>query len=184
MFKGLSLGFCLAAIAGPAVAQEAGGVTVAPAAVAGLSGLAQLLPFTFPAPTAADLQGRVSAADRQAAHRNMVARVRGDGGFLDGFAFGQPVAPSRFPVAPQGQGFNLVLPPPVIIDHASGPIAFIDGDGNVIQQQSATGSGPIAQQQVATVGNGGKTPGEGRPTVFQGGRAVNLAIAKGHAPAD
>jgi hypothetical protein len=43
---------------------------------------------------------------------------------------------------------------PIIINN-QGPLAVTNGNGNVVQQQTAVGSGPIAQQQVAGTGPGG-----------------------------
>jgi hypothetical protein len=139
MLKGLTFCLCLAvAAAGSATAQEAGGIAVEPAATAALSGLAQLPAFVFPTPTAADIQGTILPADRSAGHRNMIARVRGVGGFLDGFAFGQPLALSRVPVGPP------LVPDFNFVQNFNGPIT--NGSGNITNFLVARGQGPIAQQ--------------------------------------
>lgn len=138
MLKHLALAACLLAVAGPVQAQEAGGVAVAPEVLTGISGLAQLPAFVFPSPTAADIQGNVSPADRNARHRNGIARVRGDGGFLDGFAFGQPLAVSRVPVGPPlGLDFN-------IVNRFSGPV--FNGSNNIFNQVAPNGRANIANQ--------------------------------------
>ena len=131
-------------------------------------GLARPLPVANTLITAADLQRGMSPTDRQALHQNMISRLRGDQGFLGGFSFGQPLAPSRqVQVADDGgrlrrPGFSGFASGghrrhhgrPIIINN-QGPLAVTNGNGNVVQQQSAIGSGPIAQQQVAGTGPGG-----------------------------
>ena len=104
-------------------------------------------------------------------------RIRGDAGYLGGFSMGAPSASSRqaeqagsFPDDGgygyrrrhngQGQG-------PIIINN-EGPLAITVGNGNVVQQQNASGPGPIAQQQVATATGG------------NGGGAVNLVGGSGN----
>jgi hypothetical protein len=168
------LASALLALAVPAAAQQAGGLRIAPEAKGGPVGLARPLPEVNTWITAADLQRGMSPTDRQALHQNMIARLRGDPGFLGGFAFGQPVSPSRqVPVADDG-GFGFGSDGgfgsgdgfasgghhgrhrsrPIIINN-QGPLAVTNGNGNVVQQQTAIGSGPIAQQQVAGTGPGG-----------------------------
>jgi hypothetical protein len=178
----------LLALGAPAMAQESGGLRVSPGIGAGPVGLARPLPFTFPPMLSAhDAQGGMTPADHQAQNQNMITKLRGDPGFLSGFSFGTPLAASRQVQQPQsfgpddggyeyrrhhhghGQG-------PVIINN-EGPLAVTVGNGNVVQQSNANGSGPIAQQQVATM------PGTG-PTV--GGGNLNLITGSGkiiqHAP--
>ena len=162
MRRSLLLGLALAAtFAGSSAAQEAGGIAVAPEAVGGLSGLARLPDPVFPGIAAQSLEARMVPADRQAGHQAMIARLRGDPGYLGGFAFGQPLAPSRMlplaapPFGLVGPGLadpgGLVLQQPVVIDNFGGPIAVANGDGNVIQQATA-GSGTVGQQQIANLG--------------------------------
>ena len=63
-----------------------------------------------------------------------------DGGFVDGgFASG---------------GHHRHHNRPIIINN-QGPLAVTNGSGNLVQQQSAIGSGPIAQQQLIGTGPGG-----------------------------
>jgi hypothetical protein len=162
MRRSLLLGLALAAtFAGSSAAQEAGGIAVAPEAVGGLSGLARLPDPVFPGVAAQGLEAGMVPADRQAGHQAMIARLRGDPGYLGGFAFGQPLAPSRMlplaapPFGLVGPGLagpgGLVLQQPVVIDNFGGPIAVANGDGNVIQQATA-GSGTVGQQQIANLG--------------------------------
>lgn len=182
------LGLALAAVAatGSSAAQEAGGVRIVPGAGGGPVGLAQLLPFTFQGATAT-MTGHagVAAADRQATHRGRVARLRGDGGYLEGFAFGQPLAVSRAPLAPPvDPGLGLLALQPIVIENSGGPIAVATGDGGIIQQQVANGAGPIAQQQVTTVarGTGGDAadgPSPGRLAIAPDGGGINLATGRG-----
>lgn len=108
-----------------------------------------------------------------------------DAGFLGGFSFGTPRAASRQPVqVAQDDGFfdggtGFGFEPgfergsrrrgarPIIINN-QGPLAVTVGNGNLVQQQSATGPGPIAQQQVATTGGAA------------GGGALNLVTGGGN----
>jgi hypothetical protein len=168
----------LMAFASPAMAQDAGGVQLAPGAKGGPSGLARPLPFVRTLMTARDVQNGMTAADHQAQNQDMISRLRGDPGFLSGFQFGTPLAASRQPqLQPDDGGSGLPhhhRARPIIINN-QGPLAVTVGNGNVVQQQSAIGSGPIAQQQVAT------TPGAGSH-----GGALNLVTGSGniiqHAP--
>jgi hypothetical protein len=141
----------LLALAVPAAAQDAGGLRIAPEAKGGPVGLARPLPETRTLITAADLQGGMTPADRQGLHQSMISRLRGDPGFLAGFSFGQPLAPSRQVQAVDdggAPGHRRHRRRPIIINN-EGPLAVTVGNGNVVQQQVAIGSGPIAQQQVA-----------------------------------
>jgi hypothetical protein len=170
----------LIAFAAPAMAQESGGLRLAPGINGGPVGLARPLPFTQPPfLTAHDMQNGMTAADHQAQNQAMITRLRGDPGFLAGFSMGTPLAPSR-----QVQAQAQAMPDdggywhrhhhgqggaPIIINN-DGPLALTVGNGNVVQQQSANGSGPIAQQQVATV------PGAGS----SGGGALNMVSGSGN----
>ncbi|MEA2739545.1 MAG: hypothetical protein QOH05_2852 [Acetobacteraceae bacterium] len=161
----------------PAMAQESGGVRLAPGSNGGPVGLARPLPFTRqPFVTAHDVQGGMTPADHQAQNQAMISRLRGDAGFLGGFSFGTPLAVSRqTPVVPDDGGYAYRRhhhghgQGPIIINN-EGPLAVTVGNGNVVQQQTANGSGPIAQQQVATM------PGAGSP----GGGALNLVSGTGN----
>ena len=136
------------ALGSPTFAQDSGGVRLSPNAGRGPTGLAQPLPVTWrPLVTASDLQAGPTAADRQARHQGMISKLRGDAGFLGGFSFGTPLAASRQPIPADG-GFGFESAPIVI---NNGPVAITVGNDNVIQQQTADGSGPVAQQQVANV---------------------------------
>jgi hypothetical protein len=170
----------LTALAVPAIAQQSGGVLIAPGLNGGPVGLARPLPQPMPLITAQQVQNGMTAADHQAMNQNMITKLRGDPGFLSGFQFGSPLAASRQVVQQQtvpddggyeyrrhhhghGQG-------PVIINN-QGPLAVTVGNGNTVQQQSSIGSqGPVAQQQVVNL-----------PGAVSGG-AVNLAGASRRAP--
>jgi hypothetical protein len=167
----------LLACGGHAMAQDAGGLRLAPGLKGGPVGLARPLPFTRPPLlTARDVQNGMTAADHQAQNQDMITRLRGDPGFLAGFSFGTPLAPSRqAQVSPDDGGYwrrhhhgQGQRQGPVIINN-DGPLAITSGNGNVVQLQSANGSGPIAQQQVAT------TPGGASH-----GGALNLATGSGN----
>jgi hypothetical protein len=156
-----------------AMAQDAGGVSLAPGIKGGPVGLARPLPFVRPPLlTARDLQNGMTPADRQAQNQAMITALRGDPGYLSGFSFGTPLAASRQTV-PSGDGgyyyHHHHHGGEAVVINNEGPLAVTVGNGNVVQQQSATGSGPIAQQQVAT------TPGGGSH-----GGAVNLVSGSGN----
>jgi hypothetical protein len=139
----------------PAAAQDRGGIGLAPGLQGGPRGLARPLLFTRPPLlTARDLQAGPTSADRQAQHQAMITRVRGDAGLLGGFAFGTPAAAGRQGMrggdgGSGGRGHG--RPGPIVINN-TGPLAVTVGNDNLVQQQSANGPGPIAQQQVATLG--------------------------------
>src|SRR5690348_11967219 len=133
------LAAALLALALPAAAQEAGGLRISPAAKGGPVGLARPLPGAQALITAADLQGAMAPADRQALHQNMITRLRGDPGFLSGFSFGQPLAASRQPVPSfdDAGGFATSAghrhhhrSPPIVINN-QGPLAVTVGNGNL-----------------------------------------------------
>lgn len=159
----------------PATAQDSGGVGLAPGPKGGPVGLARPLPYTrAPLVTAREMQGGPTPADHQAINQNRMTGMRGDAGFLSGFALGTPLAASRQPVPTtldnaEDRSGHSHAPRQVIINN-QGPLAVTVGNGNVVQQQSATGSGPIAQQQVAT------TPSAGA----SGGGATNLVTGAGN----
>jgi hypothetical protein len=116
----------------------------------------------------APMQQGPSAADRRTQHQQMIARIRGDAGYLAGFSGGQPLAASRIkPPSDPGGGYFVDEAQPLVINNYDGPLAIAVGDGNVIQQQVAHGDGPIGQQQVATT--------KGEP--LAGGPAKNSADA-------
>jgi hypothetical protein len=160
--RSMLLASALLALALPAAAQESGGLRIAPEAKGGPVGLARPLPSAQALITAADLQGAMSPTDRQAQHQSMITRLRGDPGLLAGFSFGQPLAASRQPQPSFDDGGGFGSPSghrhhrsqPIVINN-QGPLAVTVGNGNLVQQQSANGSGPIAQQQVAGTGPGG-----------------------------
>jgi hypothetical protein len=193
--KSVVLGaLALLALAGPGLAQETGGLRISPAAGTGPVGLAQPLPFTYqPLVTARDLQAGPTAAERRERHQGLISKLRGDPGYLAGFSFGTPLAPSRqVPVAADegfGFGFEEGFGPgggrgrrPIVINN-NGPVAVAVGNDNVIQQQTAISPGPIAQQQVATVnrgadGSAGGAKSGGIPVI--GGGAVNIVTGNGN----
>ena len=146
----------LLSLAAPGMAQEAGGLGLDPGIKDGPHGLARPLQFTrTPHLTAHDIQGGMTAADHQAQDQAMISRLRGDPGYLAGFSFGTPLAPSRqAQTLPYDAGYwyrhNHGHGQGRIVINNDGPLAVTVGNGNVVQQQSATGAGPTAQQQVAT----------------------------------
>jgi hypothetical protein len=121
--------------------------------------------------TAHDVQNGMTSADHQAQNQNMISALRGDPGYLAGFSMGTPLAASRQPQQmPYDAGYRYRRSHghgqgPIVINN-QGPLAVTVGNGNVVQQQSAAGSGPIALQQVATA-----------PMSGAGAGAVNLATS-------
>jgi hypothetical protein len=185
-------------VATPAVAQDAGGVPIKSNFIGSgaVKGLAQPLPFTRTFVTARDVQGGLTPADHQAQNQNTITKLRGDAGFLAGFHLGQPLAPSRQILQDQSQGgdpgvggdqslgFDQVINDfgfhrrqrarTVIINNL-GPLALTNGNGNVVQQQFAPGSGPVAQQQVATTPAPGSSGGGALNLVAPGGNIIQRA---------
>lgn len=169
---------------GPAMAQDSGGLGLSPEALAvgGPRGLARPMRVTFPNIGAADLQVTSTPAERRQRHQALVARTRGDGGFLDGFSLGQPRAVSRQPLPPPVEPAFV----PVIIDQRTrvvnrfeAPVAVTVGNNNLVQQQgNSSGSGPTALQQVATVG--GQAAGGGSRRRGMNGGASNVVTANGN----
>jgi hypothetical protein len=168
------------ALAAPvsALAQDSGGLSLSSQALAsgGPRGLARPLPFTFPGLTASDLQTTPTPAERRQRHQEMIARLRGDGGYLEGFAFGQPKAASRQPPPPPAPDpifTQIILDQRTrVVNRFEAPVAVTNGSNNLVQLQGAgAAGGPTAQQQVATVG--------GR-TRRNGGGAVNVVDGNGN----
>jgi hypothetical protein len=184
------LGMISQAVA-PALAQDSGGLAISQKffGKGGIAGLARPLPFTQTFVTARDMQASTSPAGRSAKNQLMIAKLRGDSGFLGGFQFGTPLAASRQAEAlgNQGQGQDQGFSGgddgfgggdrrrhrnrTVIINNL-GPVAITNGNGNLVQQQSSTGAtGPVAQQQVATTSASGSTT--------RSGGAVNAVTPNG-----
>jgi hypothetical protein len=140
----------------PASAQEAGGVAIDPEVLSSAN-VPVLTPPGFPfthasgAPSPAGLPNVGSAANRQAVHQQLIARMRGDGGFLQGFVRGQPVASSR---APAGDPLVPVVinNTPVFFSSEGGPLSADFGTGNIVQQQAA----PPPAGAVGPAGNVGQ----------------------------
>jgi hypothetical protein len=175
----------LTALMVPAMAQDSGGLRLAPGINGGPVGLARPLPFTRTFVTAHDVQNGMTAADHQAQNQTMISRLRGDAGFLAGFSMGTPLAASRqVPVSTEDGGYqdfggggghhHRHGPRPIIINN-EGPLAVTVGNGNVVQQQSANGSGPIAQQQVATTPSVGSAGGGALNAVSGSGNIIQRA---------
>jgi hypothetical protein len=167
------------AIGASAYAQESGGLHLAPNVGRGPVGLAQPMPFVPSLITAQQAQNGMNQQSHQALNQNMITSLRGDPGFLSGFSFGAPLATSRQQVAAPATGDygygndggyghrHHHKQTPVVINN-TGPLAVTVGNGNVVQQQYARGSGPIAQQQVST------TAGSA------GGGAANVVTGSGN----
>ncbi len=202
----------LAAFATSAAAQDRGGITLAPQNARGPTGLARMLPFVPFAVSAADVQASLRATDHSARHQEMVARVRGDAGYLGGFAFGRPLSASvqpvqRVQIAPEpdfgfadGQyysddpgyadgsgrggrrGPRQIVLNQIDVTTYQGPVVI--GNNNNVQQQTANGSGPIALQQVLSqAGASGATPSGAVNAIDANGRVVQRAPGVARSPA-
>jgi hypothetical protein len=150
------LTLALSAFALPAAAQEMGGVPLSREALAagGPSGLAQPLPFVLPSITAADVQRSIKAVPPALPPLGATSA----GG----------VDPATGLVAFDGGASSNRRRQHITINNFDGPVAFIDGSGNVVQQQQASSAnGPVALQQV------GGAPGGS-------GGAVNVVGANGN----
>jgi hypothetical protein len=179
--RALLLALTLTAFGAPAMAQDSGGERLAPGIKGGPVGLARPLPFTPTFMTARDMQNGMTPADHQAQNQDMISRLRGDPGFLSGFQFGTPLAASRqVQTVPDDGGYRARHhhgQRPIIINN-EGPLAVTVGNDNVVQQQSAIGSGPIAQQQIATTPRGGSQ--SGALNLVTGGGNIVQRAPSGH----
>jgi hypothetical protein len=166
----------LMGLTAPAMAQQSGGLMLAPGINGGPVGLARpLLSAPMPFITAQQAQNGMTSSDHQAKNQAMITKLRGDAGFLGGFQFGTPLAGSRQQMQaaqamPDDGGYEYRRhhghgQGPIIINN-QGPLAVTVGDGNVVQQQSGKSAGPLAQQQVVNL------PGS------IAGKAINVAGAQ------
>jgi hypothetical protein len=182
----------------PAAAQEMGGVRALPQFLGqgAIQGLARPLVSAFPGIGAADLQASVmpTAADRRQQHQNLIARVRGDGGFLDGFSQGQPLAASRqrqpsFGGDPAFGGLPVVqeifaptINRTILRNQFQGPVAITRGNNNVVLQQGSQSGGTNAQQQVVNIGRDAGRSGGATNIAAPGGSVLQQAPGLGRGP--
>ncbi|HLZ67041.1 MAG TPA: hypothetical protein VKQ29_12480 [Aliidongia sp.] len=163
----------------PALAQEAGGVFI-PAEVLESANVPVITPPGFPfthsgngvSPNGPPNVG--SAASRQAANQQLVAQNRGDGGFLEGFLRGQPLAASVAP-PPPGAVPVIINNTPFFFNSQGGPQSVDFGTGNIVQQQVSAQptAGNVGQSQAVNFGSAaGSTaaPGVGSGTGSGGHR--------------
>lgn len=182
----------------PAMAQEVGGVQIAPDvmnipdaqqqalnlafSLLQRAQMAQqlqqphgtLLAPGFPAGTsAADPNAVNPAAGRSSVNQQAVARMLGDPGYLAGFAGGQPLAASR--VKPPPAASFAVPSQTLVVNAVDSPVSI--GDGNIVHQQvansTAVGSGVSAK---AVAGQGGGHGGGGGSASQ---RASSAAVSDG-----
>jgi len=144
----------------PAAAQEAGGVVIDPE-VLNSANVPVLTPPNFPFPrggTGISPAGQPnvgSAANRQAANQQLISKMRGDGGFLDGFVAGQPLAASRQQAANDVP--VVINNTPFLFNSQGGPVSVDFGTGNIVQQQVSGaaqgngGQGNVAQHQLVAL---------------------------------
>jgi hypothetical protein len=173
----------------PASAQEAGGVFIPPD-VLDSANVPVITPPGFPftrtgngfSPNGPPNVG--SAANRSAANQQLIAQTRGDGGFLEGFLRGQPLAASRAPIV---NSVPVVINnTPFYFDSQGGPVSVDLGSGNIVQQQVATQpADAVGQHQavnVATTAAGlGIAPGAGAgaPTGHHRGQGGSTSVTNG-----
>ncbi|EKV25955.1 hypothetical protein C882_3370 [Caenispirillum salinarum AK4] len=149
----LALAVGVAALPSGALGQEAGGVGLFVPPEAGAMAVAGALAAPMaPPPVAAPVvrPTNVAAANparlREGANRQAVALIRGDGGYLDGFFRGQPVAASRQPPPePFVPNFFTFIDAPFIVNTfesditvelATGTVEGEDSDGGEIKAQA------------------------------------------------
>jgi hypothetical protein len=149
-----------------AQAQETGGLALAPAMARGPVGLARPLPVVMSGITAQALQS---------ASMPLPGSALGQQGLMDPQAlsaqpsFGADGSSGDFGWAQHRPGRTKV-----VVNNFEGPVAIVSGNGNAVQQQTAQGSGPIALQQVSTVGGQ-----KGVPSPGSGGGARNVVTGDG-----
>ncbi|HSK41154.1 MAG TPA: hypothetical protein VK943_15415 [Arenibaculum sp.] len=158
-------GLALAAavpIAMPAFGQESGGLQLDAAGLelanAGLA-VQSLRPPPPPGiaydAVPAGAVGRRGHADRHAANRTAVARIRGDAGYLDGFRQGSPLAFSRQPPPPPFEPTITFIEAPLIVNSFSstveigldrGTVALDGVDAELPEDHPATGDAANASR--------------------------------------
>lgn len=134
--------------AGAAVAQDAGGIGFAPGGVSAAN-LAQAFAqpprqpvFASGIPRGAPAGAMVTnpSKSRKEFHQQMIAKVRGDAGFLAGFQKGQPLAASRNPL-PEIQPSLTFIDAPFIVNNVDSSLNIAFGEGNSTEQGVATNNG-------------------------------------------
>lgn len=149
--------------AGPVLAQDVGGIGF-PGGVASAN-LAQAFaqPARQPVFASATRRGAPPGAmvtnpgkSRKELHQQMIAKVRGDAGFLAGFQQGQPLAASRNP-PPLAQPSLTFIDAPFIVNNVNSALNIAFGEGNSTGQDVATNNG-VAES--ASEGVGGVAVGD------------------------
>lgn len=133
--------------AGPALAQEAGGIGF-PAGGVSSANLAQAFAQPARQPVFANAARRGAppgamvtnpAKSRKEFHQELIAKTRGDAGFLAGFQKGQPLAASRNPL-PELQPMTFI-DAPFIVNNVDSSLNIAFGEGNSASQGVATSVG-------------------------------------------
>jgi len=134
--------------AGPVLAQDTGGIGF-PASGIASANLAQAFaqPARQPVYASATRRGAPPGAmvtnpgkSRKELHQQMIAKVRGDAGFLAGFQQGQPLAASRNP-PPLAQPSLTFIDAPFIVNNINSALNIAFGEGNSTGQDVATNNG-------------------------------------------
>ena len=134
--------------AGTAMAQDAGGIGFAAGGVSAAN-LAQAFaqPPRQPVFASGTRRGAPAGAmvtnpgqSRTGAHQQLIAKIRGDAGFLAGFQKGQPLAASRNP-PPEIQPNLTFIDAPFIVNNINSALNIALGEGNSTGQDVATSSG-------------------------------------------
>lgn len=155
--------------AGPVLAQEAGGIGF-PASGIASANLAQAFaqPARQPVYASATRRGAPPGAmvtnpgkSRKELHQQMIAKVRGDAGFLAGFQQGQPLAASRNP-PPLAQPSLTFIDAPFIVNNVNSALNIAFGEGNSTGQDVATNNGGavLAGEGAGGEGSGGVAVGD------------------------
>lgn len=131
-----------------AAAQDSGGIGFGPAGVSAAN-LAQAFaqPVRQPVFASAARRGAPPGAmvtnparSRKEVHQQLIAKTRGDAGFLAGFQQGQPLAASRNP-PPQIQPSLTFIDAPFIVNNVNSALNIAFGEGNAVGQGVSAGGG-------------------------------------------
>ena len=168
----------------PAAAQEAGGVVLDPQVLASAN-VPVLTPPGFPfnhtgsgiSPNGPPNVGQ--AASRQATNQQLISHIRGDGGFLEGFINGQPLAASRQP-APVPEVPIVINNTPYFFDSQGGPVSVDFGTGNIVQQQvGPQAAGQSQAVNIAATAGANAAPGTGTGTGGHRGKGSGGHVTNG-----
>jgi len=137
----------------------------------------------------ADVRAANPARSRQTTDQQAIARIRGDAGYLAGFQFGQPLAPSRQPPVTPTPDVTIVNDP-FVVNNDNSTVSLSVGDNNTSQQGTGTVASTPQSKTVPLVTP--NTPHQpptlastlaasfGAPELNNAGSVVNLAVGTGN----